>query len=155
MRIKTKILGSVEESFVRMLKIGDIFIMAGHPVRLEKVSQMDAWVSRAPGATPTVPRWNAAKMPLSNRVCEEIIAFRGELRERMENGAPDLAAWITQRLDCGKANGELLREMHAAQHTSPRFRPPTFCSSKSTWSIRTITWWKTKSRRGNARRRSR
>jgi ATP-dependent Lhr-like helicase len=116
-RLKTQNLGSVEESFARTLKIGDVFIMAGRPVRLEKISQMDGWVTRADGATPTVPRWNAAKMPLSNRVCEEIIAFRGELRERMERGEPGHAEWIRARLDCGKANAELIRAMYAAQHT--------------------------------------
>ncbi len=115
-RIKNKLLGSVEESFARMLKPGDIFIMSGHAVRLDRISQMDAWVTRAEGQTPTVPRWNAAKMPLSNRVCEEIIAFRGELRQHFESGAPDLAPWIKARLDCGQANSELIREMYAAQH---------------------------------------
>jgi ATP-dependent Lhr-like helicase len=35
----------------------------------------------------------------------------------MERGETELGAWITQRLDCGKANGELIREMYAAQHT--------------------------------------
>src|SRR5205085_826153 len=79
-RLRTRVLGSVEESFMRQLKVGDIFLIAGGVVRLEKVSQMDAWVTRAEGKEPTVPRWNANKMPLSNRVCEEIIAFRTELR---------------------------------------------------------------------------
>ena len=80
-------LGSVEESFIRMLKIGDVFIQAGRSVRLERVNQMDAWVSRADNQDPTVPRWNAAKMPLSNRVCEEIIEFRSELRALLESCA--------------------------------------------------------------------
>jgi ATP-dependent helicase Lhr and Lhr-like helicase len=122
-RLKTQKLGSVEESFMRQLKIGDVFIVAGRAVRLEKVAQMDAWVSRADGETPTVPRWNAAKMPLSNRVCEEIIAFRSELRFLLDDperasreAAPFIAQWIAKRLDCGKANAELIRRMHAAQH---------------------------------------
>lgn len=83
-RTKTRNLGTVEEAFIQMLKIGDIFMVAGHPVRLERVLQMDAIVTPAPGATPTVPRWNASKLPLSNRVCEEIASFRGELRARLE-----------------------------------------------------------------------
>ena len=69
-----------------MLKIGDVFMIAGRPVRLEKVTQMEAWVSRADGALPTVPRWNASKMPLSNRVAQEIIAFRARAAD------PDRAA---------------------------------------------------------------
>lgn len=119
-RLRTQSLGSVEESFLRMLKLGDVFIMAGRPVRLDRVNQMDAWVSRADGQNPTVPRWNAAKMPLSNRVCEEIIDFRGEQRALLEGptppSEPELAAWIARRLDCGKANAEMIRQMYAAQH---------------------------------------
>ena len=52
-----------------MMRIGDVFMMSGRPVRLDRVTQMEAWVTPAPGALPTVPRWNASKMPLSNRVC--------------------------------------------------------------------------------------
>ncbi len=74
-RTKTRHLGSVEESFIRQLRLGDVFMIAGHPVRLEKVTQMEAWVTQAKGALPTVPRWNANKMPLSNRVAQEINAF--------------------------------------------------------------------------------
>ncbi len=83
-RAKTRVLGSVEEMFIRQIRIGDVFMMSGRPVRLDKVTQMDAWVTAAPGALPTVPRWNAAKMALSNRVAQEIVAFRSELRERLD-----------------------------------------------------------------------
>jgi len=122
-RTKTQSLGTVEESFMRSMKVGDVFIMAGRPVRLERITQMEAWVERADGATPTVPRWNAAKMPLSNRVCQEIIAFRSELRFLLghpdrcgEDAGPAITKWITHRLECGKANAEIIWKMHAAQH---------------------------------------
>lgn len=115
-RTKRQALGSVEESFIRQIKIGDVFMMAGRAVRLEKVSQMEAWVERADGALPTVPRWNANKMPLSNRVAQEINAFRGELRTQLETGPGDLAPWIAERLDCGKANAEIILKIHQAQH---------------------------------------
>jgi ATP-dependent Lhr-like helicase len=115
-RFKTRALGSVEEFFIRQLRIGDVFMMSGRAVRLEKVSQMEAWVTRADGALPTVPRWNANKMPLSNRVAQEINAFRGELRTALETERPDLAAWIARRLDCGKTNAEIILKTHAAQH---------------------------------------
>ncbi len=81
-RLKNRTLGSVEEMFVRQLKPGDVFVIAGRPVRLERTGLMEAFVSRADKALPTIPRWNANKMPLSNNVAEEIIRFRSELRER-------------------------------------------------------------------------
>jgi ATP-dependent helicase Lhr and Lhr-like helicase len=114
-RLKTQVLGSVEEMFIRTLKVGDIFALAGRSLRLEKVSQMDAWVSRADGEVPTVPRWNANKMPLSNRVCEEIVQFRGELRARLGSDEANIIQWITERLDCGKANATIIWKMHQAQ----------------------------------------
>lgn len=118
-RLQRQALGSVEESFLRSMKIGDVFIMSGRPVRLERVSQMEAWVTRADGEEPTVPRWNAAKMPLSTRVCEEIIDFRAGLRARLEESGPRpeiLIPWIAKRLDCERANARILWQMHAAQH---------------------------------------
>ena len=116
-RLKTQNLGSVEESFMRMMKVGDVFVMSGRPVRLEKVNQMEAWVKRADGALPTIPRWNASKFPLSNRVAREIVAFRSELRAGYEAGdGRDLAAWIAKRLDCGIANGRVIEAIHRAQH---------------------------------------
>ncbi|HEY2342649.1 MAG TPA: DEAD/DEAH box helicase, partial [Chthoniobacteraceae bacterium] len=120
-RLKNQSLGSVEESFIRQIAIGDIFILAGRPVRLERVAQMEAWVARADGEIPTVPRWNAAKMPLTNRVCEEIIDFRKGLKEMAPSDLTDaehreaIVAWIDQRLDCGRANAEIIWKIHAAQ----------------------------------------
>ena len=158
-KLRTQTLGSVEESFMRMMKVGDVFVIGGRPVRLEKVNQMEAWVSRADKSLPTIPRWNAAKFPLSNRVAQEIVAFRSELRtfihERARAEAPppyepsaglcpaeaaeppgrsgttaepsrqrvandteleNLAPWVAERLDCGKANGRIIASVHLAQH---------------------------------------
>jgi ATP-dependent Lhr-like helicase len=117
-RAGSRVLGSVEESFIRHLRIGDIFVLAGRPVQLDKIAQMEAWVTPKHGATPTVPRWNASKFPLSNRVCQEIVAFRSELRDLLTAKGPseDTAVeWIAKRLDCGIANARILHAMHVAQ----------------------------------------
>src|SRR5438094_6302098 len=71
--------------FMRQLKPGDIFVIAGRPVKIERTGLMEVFVKRADHALPTIPRWNANKIPLSNKVAEEIVAFRGELRERIFN----------------------------------------------------------------------
>ncbi len=86
-RLRGRALGMVEEMFIRPLQPGDVFILAGRPVRLERLTSMECFVSRAPNAVPTVPRWNANKMPLSNRVAGEIVRFRSELRERLARSA--------------------------------------------------------------------
>lgn len=116
--LNTTLLGSVEESFLRGLRVGDVFTLAGRPVRLERIGIMDCTVSRADGATPTVPRWGANKFPLANRVAREIRAFRGELRARVEAGErpATLIPWIETRLDCGRNNAAILHRVHLAQH---------------------------------------
>jgi ATP-dependent Lhr-like helicase len=117
-RLKNRVLGSVEESFMRYLNPGDVFIIAGRPVRLERTGQMEAFVTRADGSPPTIPRWNASKMPLSAGVAGEISRFRDEVRKQMETGGPEkaLAEWIAGRLECGAANARVILAMFSAQH---------------------------------------
>ncbi|MGN6386181.1 MAG: DEAD/DEAH box helicase, partial [Verrucomicrobiota bacterium] len=117
-KLKGRTIGSIEETFIRQLTPGDVFIIAGRPVRLERVGMMECFVARADGAVPTVPRWNANKMPLTNKVAEEIIAFRGELRARMQEQGISPAQhiqWIAERLDSGKTNAEIIAKMYSAQ----------------------------------------
>jgi len=83
-RLKRRTLGFVEETFLSNLQPGDVFIIAGRPVKLERVGSMECFVADAKHATPTVPRWNANKMPLTNKVAEEIVKFRTEIRQRLE-----------------------------------------------------------------------
>lgn len=113
-------LGTVEEGFISQLRPGDVFMLAGRALRLERVGVMEASVVRADGALPTIPRWGANKMPLSNRVGREIVAFRGELRARLEamdfNQSPSLIPWIAERLECEEPNAAIIFRIHAAQY---------------------------------------
>ena len=117
-RLKGRPLGSVEEGFAVHLRPGDVFVLGGRPVRVERHGIMELAVSRADHAAPTVPRWNANKMPLSNRVAREIGDFRQELRARLEarETTDALVVWIAQRLDCGPNNARIIHRVHAAQH---------------------------------------
>ena len=111
-------LGTVEEGFARRLSPGDIFSLAGRPLRLDKMGTMECWVTPADGQTPTVPRWGANKFPLANRVAREIREFRRELRDRLEAraSAPEVVDWVAARLECGRANAAVIHRVHAAQH---------------------------------------
>ena len=121
-KLRGRTIGMIEEIFLRNMQPGDIFIIAGRPVRLDRIASMECFVTRADSAVPTVPRWNANKMPLTNKVAEEIVSFRGELRERIEaaehdsNSAVVLLEWIARRLECGEANAQIILKMYAAQH---------------------------------------
>ena len=117
-RMRHRTLGHVEEIFLRNLQPGDVFIIAGRAVKLERIGAMECFVADAKHSTPTVPRWNANKMPLTNKVAEEIVKFRTEVRERLET-APEneaLSDWIAERLDCGKTNANIICRIHSAQH---------------------------------------
>jgi ATP-dependent Lhr-like helicase len=117
-RLRMRRLGAVEEGFMRHLRPGDVFMLAGRPVRLLRTAVLEAFVERADGALPTVPRWNANKMPLSNRVADEIASFRGELRERFAASADDdprVVEWIAERLECGMANARVIHRTYRAQ----------------------------------------
>ncbi|HYE33789.1 MAG TPA: DEAD/DEAH box helicase [Methylomirabilota bacterium] len=117
-KLRARTLGLVEEIFLRQLQVGDVFIIAGRPVKLERVGTMECFVTRADHALPTVPRWNASKMPLTNKVAEEIIGFRSELRARFESVGSSCehnVDWISERLECGKTNAAIICKMYAAQ----------------------------------------
>jgi len=121
-------LGSVEEGFIRGLRIGDVFTLGGRPVRLERMGSMECWVNRADDATPTVPRWGTNKFPLANRVAHEIRTFRRELRQRFESreSSTALMSWIDQRLECGPNNAAIIHRVHAAQHGVSEIPTPDF-----------------------------
>lgn len=115
-RLKRQTLGMIEEMFVRQLQPGDVFILAGRPIRLEKIGMMECFVSRADNAIPTVPRWNASKMPLSNKIAEEIVKLRDEVRQRIEDAPEPTIRWLRKRLDCGMNNARIIYKIFAAQH---------------------------------------
>ena len=66
--------GSVRsrKNFIKQLNIGDLFVLGGRIVRLIETGVQQAFVERADGQLPTVPRWNAAKMPLTSGIAAEV-----------------------------------------------------------------------------------
>jgi ATP-dependent Lhr-like helicase len=115
-RLKRQNLGLIEEMFIRQLKPGDVFILSGRPVRLDKVGLMECFVSRAENSIPTVPRWNANKMPLTNKVAEEIVKFRDEINQRIKASPEETTHWVSKRLACGMVNARIIYRIYAAQH---------------------------------------
>src|SRR5207244_5969713 len=76
--LKRRRLGSVEENFIKQLNVGDLFVLAGRVVRLIDTGANEAFVERADGQLPTVPRWNSAKMPLTSGVARAVRKLRTE-----------------------------------------------------------------------------
>jgi ATP-dependent Lhr-like helicase len=74
-------IGTVEESFAARMKPGDCFLFGGRMLELVRIREMTAWVRRASGKRPAVPRWNGGRMPLSTTLADAVVqqlAFAGE-----------------------------------------------------------------------------
>src|SRR5947207_1413507 len=81
--LKRRRLGSVEEGFIKGLQIGDLFVLGGRVVRLIDTGVQEAFVERADGQLPTIPRWNAAKMPLTSGVARAVRQLRADLAQQL------------------------------------------------------------------------
>ncbi|MDO9359691.1 MAG: ligase-associated DNA damage response DEXH box helicase [Polaromonas sp.] len=66
-------IGSVEESFAARMKPGDCFLFGGRLLELVRIREMTAWVRRASGKRPAVPRWNGGRMPLSTTLADAVV----------------------------------------------------------------------------------
>ncbi len=111
-------LGQVEESFMKRLKTGDIFVLAGRMVRLLETGVGEAKVEDAMGRLPTVPSWNANKMPLTSGLADEVARFRTELAARMGEASASPAAmaaltgsisdWLVERFEISTSNAQAI-----------------------------------------------
>ena len=74
-------MGTVEESFISKLKLGDRFLFAGKLVELVIVRDNIAYVKRSKGTPDAVPRWMGGRMPLSSELSA---ALREKIHEASE-----------------------------------------------------------------------
>ena len=82
-RLRRRNLGQIEESFMKNIKVGDVFVLNGRTVRLVKSHLLTAHVVAADSSLPTVPRWYANKMPLASGLAAEVVRLRTELARRL------------------------------------------------------------------------
>lgn len=61
-------IGSVEESFIAMLKPGDAFWFAGRSLEFIRTKDMTVWVKNSRSSKGIVPRWMGGRMPLSSQL---------------------------------------------------------------------------------------
>ncbi len=115
--LKRRRLGSIEESFVKQLQIGDLFILAGRVLRLIDTGVDEAHVERADGHLPTVPRWNSAKMPLTSGLARAVRQLRSELAGHIESrkGVGNATDWLVEHYDLSAANAQAIVEQFEAQ----------------------------------------
>ncbi len=80
--LKGKTLGTVEESFISRMQIGDSFLFGGRLLKLERVHDNTAWVTRGQGTATAIPRWYGGRLPLSSELSLQI---RKQLRDALED----------------------------------------------------------------------
>jgi len=108
-KLKRRTLGTVEESFMKRLRPGDIFVINGRCVRLVDTYLLTARVTEAKSALPTIPRWNAAKMPLASGVADEVARLRTALAAHIASPHPDAAGrWLVDHYALSRGNAEAL-----------------------------------------------
>jgi ATP-dependent Lhr-like helicase len=115
--LRRRRLGSVEEGFIKQLQIGDLFVLGGRVVRLIDTGVQEAHVERADGQLPTVPRWNAAKMPLTSGLARAVRQLRTDLDAKIHQTGDDAVVtdWLVERYDLSTANAEAIVELFRAQ----------------------------------------
>ncbi|MEO6871673.1 MAG: DEAD/DEAH box helicase [Chthoniobacterales bacterium] len=109
-------LGSVEGGFIKQLNPGDLFVLGGRVVRLIDTGVQEAYVERADGHLPTIPRWNAAKMPLTSGLANAVKMLRNELDRRLGTGPDEEAIeWLVETYQISLANAQPIVEFFRAQ----------------------------------------
>lgn len=118
-RLRGRNLGTVEESFMKRLSPGDVFVLNGRTLRLVATHLLTAKVVEAKHALPTVPRWNANKMPLASGLAAEVARLRtalagiiarepssGETTVLPAPAHPGACAWLHTHYDLSRGNVE-------------------------------------------------
>lgn len=115
--LRRRRLGSVEENFIKQLQIGDLFVLGGRTVRLVETGVQEAYVERADGQLPTIPRWNAAKMPLTSGLARAVRQLRTEVDVKVRGSSDDaaIADWLVEHYQISIANALAIVELFRAQ----------------------------------------
>ena len=110
-------IGQVEQGFIQKLNTGDVFVLNGRTVRLLQTRLLEAKAEWAPSEMPTVPRWNANKMPLASGLAAEVTHLRSRMRELMETSEDASAAhdWLVENYHLSAVNAEAIIRQFAAQ----------------------------------------
>jgi ATP-dependent Lhr-like helicase len=113
--LKHRRIGSVEEAFIKTLNIGDLFVLGGRVLRLRETGVQEVFVERADGHLPTIPRWNAAKMPLTSGLAAGVRELRAELAQRLQTGHSATSDWLVEKYQISLANAQAITEQFRAQ----------------------------------------
>ncbi|MDQ2868704.1 MAG: DEAD/DEAH box helicase [Verrucomicrobiota bacterium] len=115
--LRRRRIGSVEEAFIKQLNPGDLFVLGGRVLRLIETGVQEAHVERADGNLPTIPRWNAAKMPLTSGLARAVRVLRADLAKQLRASSDDTITleWLVENYQISLANAQAIVEQFRAQ----------------------------------------
>ncbi|TKX80766.1 ATP-dependent helicase [Halorubrum sp. SD626R] len=88
--------GTLDESYLDTLESGDVFSLGGERFAFRYRRGSKVYVDRT-SERPTVPSWYSERLPLSYDLAREVLAFQGELLDRLaEGGPPAVRAWLRE-----------------------------------------------------------
>lgn len=61
-------LGTIEESFISSLKVGDVFWFSGRPLEFIKLKDMTVYVAKSTRKGGKIPVWGGGRLPLSSKL---------------------------------------------------------------------------------------
>ncbi|WP_144798736.1 ATP-dependent helicase [Halorubrum depositum] len=88
--------GTLDESYLDTLDPGDVFALGGERFAFRYRRGSKVYVDRT-SERPTVPSWYSERLPLSYDLAREVLAFQGELLDRLRDGGPPaVRAWLRE-----------------------------------------------------------
>ena len=88
--------GTLDESYLDTLDPGDVFALGGERFAFRYRRGSKVYVDRT-SERPTVPSWYSERLPLSYDLAREVLAFQGELLDRLSDGGPPaVRAWLRE-----------------------------------------------------------
>ena len=122
-RARGRAIGSIEQSFVQRLSIGDVFVLNAPPPppppprswRLTEVGLLEAKAESAYHQLPTVTRWNGGKMPLASGLAAEVVRARTILAPMIPDDTQKASQWLVEEYNLTTTNAEAIVRQFAAQ----------------------------------------
>ncbi|SMO66997.1 ATP-dependent helicase [Halorubrum cibi] len=88
--------GTLDEAYLDTIAPGDVFALGGERFAFRYRRGSNVYVDRTEERA-TVPTWYAERLPLSADLAREVLAFRAELLDRLEEGGPPaVRAWLRE-----------------------------------------------------------
>jgi ATP-dependent Lhr-like helicase len=114
-KVKQRAIGQVEQDFIQRLNIGDVFVLNGRSLRLLETRLLDAKAEWAGHDLPTVPRWNANKMPLASGLADEVVRLRSHLAGVLPGQPSEAMDWLIETYNLSTVNAEAIVRQFLAQ----------------------------------------